>query len=642
MRELVRNIEKIEKSTTVLAEKLGGLERTVPAILTAAEDKTEDFNDTLQTTTDHLKDMTDLAEASFSKWEKAGQSLHGIFGGLTNVFQTLGGAIDGAGRYIRNLQRDPQGTLMNNVSQIPYAGPMLQVALESQFREDRFKTAGRQSVLQFQKTEGLDPAKVRETGAALGGEMKRLEESFLGKRDEVQAVWAAFAEGGAKSGEMTKKAGFEVKGFGDTVSQVALGVDKAFGQVAGTTAQLSNQIRQSSNVSLAESVELVKNLGAASHGTGQNMQSFVNTILQTTSALRVQSGDAKDLSNTYFKLQEVIKSTAAPGTSAARVSALAGSALGGLASFVQSMPQGMQALIGQDMAAKMHHSVDDLTGLRAFETGFQSQGGMQKGADFSKTAAELTFARLKKEGVAPGNDMYMALKAMGMPAQLADIVERAGGKLTGVDADKAAKEYEAKFKEVEKLQPLSSGDFEKVMDDIKNLMNSIGQMTIQLLATIAQALVSTIRVGADNTYSKEDALRDVLGRTTKLADEGEHASVLTKKIFGDAGSGFDVGSFMGPGTRQLASFKDEQQKEAGAHFFEQQGGGGWMAKWKADNYRRASTEGREKMRAGLSEEAQKEMREFVQKEDTETHTIVTNVITFKRPKKLVPRGDMPE
>lgn len=542
MRELVRNIEKIEHSVSLLVDRMGGLEKSVPTTLDKAKEKAGELNDGLEATTDHLKAMSDLAEESFSKWQKWGQSLTGIFEGV-------GGAISKAGGIMRELQNNPSGYLTSTVGQIPYVGPMLEVALKSQFRQSEFEKQGRQSALAFQGNQNLTESGVRATGAALGEQMRNIEEKWLGKSEDVKAVWEAFAKGGVKSTEIMKQASFEIEGFGKTISEVALGVDKAFGMTAGSTAELSNQIRQSSNASLSESVDLVKNLGLASQGTGQTMQAFIGTVLQATSALRVQGGDARDLANTYFKLQETIKTTAAPGTSGQRISALTGSALGGLSQFVQGMPIGLQALVGQDMSEKMGLKLTDIGSLRAFETGFQGHGGMKDNEDFSKKAAEAAYARLKSEGVTEGDDMYMALKSMGMSAQLADLLDRAKGNLTGPGADKAAKEYEDKLKEVAKLQPLTVGDLDRVMGDVQKLMMSIGQMTLNLLGTIAQTLISMARATFDSTYTHEDAMRDISGRAGRLADEGKRFGELSKRLGVDTGDALDVSGYFRQGSK---------------------------------------------------------------------------------------------
>jgi hypothetical protein len=519
MRELVRSIESIEKSTRALADHMGALERTVPTAIDKAREGTQDFNDHLRETNEHLKDMSDLAEESYTKWEKFVQS-------LTGKFQGLGMAIQHVGEQARRLQTDPGSLISQAIGSIPIAGPWLNVALESQFRQDRFQTAGRQAALQFQQTDRLDPNQVQRLGKELGGDMMRLEENFLAKKEEVQAVWGAFAQGGLKAIEMTKSAGFEIKGFGETLPQVALGIDKAFAQVAGTTAALSNEFRQNTNVGVAESVKLVKDLGLASHATGQNMQAFINTILQTTSALRVQGGDARDLANTYFKLQETVKGAMTSTTSGQRVSALTGAALGDLAGFVQSMPTGLKALVGQDIAAKLQVPVTDIGALRAMETGFQFFGEKSlKNEDFSKKAAEATYTRLKSEGVQSPDDMYMALKAMGMSSLLADITVRAGGKLTGRGAEDASKEYSDKLKQVSDLQPLNVGKFETLMKDLMNVVNAVGETITTVLLSILRGVLGLGEIGIKVASGDMSGLQGVTA-----------AGALFKSIGGNLGS----------------------------------------------------------------------------------------------------------
>lgn len=530
MRRMVESINRIGLAIGVIGERAEGSGDAVKLALGKAEEAFFGVKSAAGEAKEVLADLYAESEASMSSLDKLFQR----FGAGT---MTARQGIEGLGKVMQQLGRDNDansGFAGDALSKIPYVGPLLQMALDSEFREDKFRTAGRKAVLNMQRSDVLNPEQVKTTGAAIGADMKRLEESFLATRQEVQGVWQAYSEGGFKAVDMTKAVSFEVKGFGDTVATASLGLDKAFHLAAGSSAKFAETLTRSTNASLVDSVGLVKELGLAAHATGQSTEGFISTILQASSALRVQGGDARDLANTYFSLQGAIAKAMPTGTSAQRVSELTAGALSGLSSFAGNLPMGIKALVGQAIAKNdLGDSISDIEAIREMELGFHGKLGA-RGKDFSKTVAERTFQMFRGEGITSNSDMFMALtQAAGMTPQLADILVRNQGQLTGKGADEAAKAFQDQIKQAQDLQPLNVGEYERMMEELKQAMQAIGQATIQLLSYIATTLVSGFRYITQEGYSSEDFKSDTDKASARFYDSVVKASSKTGTVLGD-------------------------------------------------------------------------------------------------------------
>lgn len=488
MERLVNSIHRIDTAVTALASRTEVLgTRTVETIdrtvegLEKATAGAEDLRD-------DVRDMIDIMDLATPRIDNFAQKIKGIFASLN-----IGSVVEGFERItnvMAKLQTSPESTIMQGVRSIPVVGNMLEVMMRSQMQQDIAQTAGRRAMLGFQQGSNQSPEQITRQGAEIGDSMLSLERRFLATREEVQAVFGAMVQGGMKATDAVKQANFAVAGFGSTVVEVSLGVDKALQVAAGSTMQFATQITQGTGMQIDKSVALVKDLGGAAQATGLTFQQMVGSITQVTSALRVQGGDAQGLANAYFNIQAAIKGSMATDTSEQRVSDLSSAALGGVGQFVGGMNDGLKGFLGQGIAQRLGlGNMSALQALRGMETGFQMQG---RQGDFARASSEEAFSRLAPQ--AGGDDtklFFLLTKVANMPALLAEAMIKTQGGLFGSDDkfQKAKADMEAKLAQAETVQPLNIGTFEKTMKSLSEGVNAIGNLINTTLASILRVLL---------------------------------------------------------------------------------------------------------------------------------------------------------
>lgn len=563
LRRVVETLESIDKTLGALSEKLGAAPQKVRDLSQSVRDAGDDMQDALKETTDQLEDIQAISEKMFTSWDKFWQSARGSM-------QTLGDGISAAadkmsrlGDYGVRLQTSPESLLRGALHSTPFGG-FIEMMLNTAQRNDVFSTVGRRSLMGFQQTGGgLGGAEqVRQQGQQIGVRMKDLEESFLAAKEEVQAVYGAMVEGGFKAGQVTDRVTFQVKGFGQTVTEASLGLDKAFQLAAGSSMNFASALTRATGEGLPEMLSLVKDLGMRVGETGMNMQSFVGTIVQASSALRVQGADAKALAGAYMNVQESFKAAMDPRTSQQRVSEMAAGALQGIATWTANMPIGMQGLVGRQVGQRLGIDTSrmDITEvLLNIKTGWQ-MAGRGAGQSFEREAVISTWQAL---GNMPPPQRAFAMMQSGASPEMAMALlqaERSGGVDKMFDFTKAKESEQKRLSEAAELQPLNKTTFEKMMKEIQAAMYAIGEVMIGLLGNIATGIVNfplifegsagreqySQKMAKSWSYTNKAALRvgDNLGRLVdQLGEElgdtqaGGDLREMFQGVFGGGGGG---------------------------------------------------------------------------------------------------------
>ena len=577
--EMRRVVEDIHRMTDAIASMASALDRGAAQAATGIDGVAKaaaGVNSEIDKAQKKTEEMTANLDLNFSKLQKTLQSVEGI---MKSIGSHAGAVFQG----MNSLQSNPQNMIMNKISAIPVYGPLIEMMIESQQRQDILRTAGRNAVLQFGSRQTLNPEDVKRMGVEVGAEMQRLEENFLGTRDEVMAVFGAISEGGGKVADALKPASIQIKGFEDSLVGTSLGLDKSFRQSAGTTATLASALSKDMGTSLEKSLMLVKDLGQAAQGTSLNFQQFVGTILQVTSALRTQGGDAEDLAKAYFNIRGAFQSSLGPGVDSRHLDALTGQALQGIPGAVTGISEGMQAVIAQKMAGGR---LSDIGALRAYQTGFQFSGvpGMQ-GPDGRRHFEQQAIEQIYNQGAQNtrnSDELFLFLTKIGhMPAELAEAMIQTQGNLFQGDAYKEKrKEYEKAAQQAADLQPLTIGTFEKVMKEIQNLMFAVSQLIVAALGTLITVSGNGFKMIAaavhgdfaevkelkkqnqdafDNMYKKGDAVKD---RLKQLGSNVDISGVVDMFTDPEKGNGKSVQDVMNEAHQRFVESK-QQIREAG-------------------------------------------------------------------------------
>lgn len=486
---VIDSIKRIDTSVSSIADKLGVVIERSKTIKEGVDEVAGKAEEGAKKANEEMEDLLKTSEKAFESIDKWSQTLKGSLRGLADDFaQNFGKITDG----MRQMQRSPESFVENMLGKIPMGfGALAQVMLESTTRVDKFSTAGRQAFLAFEATGVQSIDKITQSGAALGQTMMHLEENFLASRQDVQAAFGALAQGGFKVEEAVDKAGFSVAGFGDEVALASLGLDKAFKVAAGTSANLAGTLSKDTGLALTKSIDLIKDMGLAAHGTGLTMQAFVGNILQVTSALRTQGSDARDLASAFFNMEKAFKGAVGTNVSAQRVSDMAGMALSGVGQFVSGMSEGMQGAIALEVARKVAVGGDKLDiwgAMRGMKTGF-SLNDKNAGQSFESASAEAVYGKFGD--IQNPDQKFRALMGPGgMNALMAEFMVRTGGQgFADPTKFKEEKEnYEKQLKEVAGKEPLNTADYVKAMDKLQQVINAMGELTASLLSAIVRGI----------------------------------------------------------------------------------------------------------------------------------------------------------
>ena len=530
VRELVAQISKLESSVSAIAEKLGAVRDTSVALFDRAKDS---LSDTSKKSKD-IEDQMIKIEGTIGGMDKVLSHIKGTFAdmGVTS-FQH---GIEGVGRAMLGLQTSAEGTIRSFVSGIPYIGPFIEMMLNSAKKMAEFTASGQRSFLGFERTQFIDPAQIEKSGTALGKYMESLEHSFLATRQEVERVFSTFAQGGAKAEQVTKNVNLEIEGFGKTLAETSLGLDRAFQLAAGTFAGFETQLAKTTNVALTDTASIVEDIGIRARAAGMDMQMFMGTILDVTSALRVQGGDAKSLSATYLDLQTNLKGMLGKGQDI-RANELATEAMKGIPAAIQGMPKGMQGLIAQDVAMKMTgQRMGKLEAYVEMMTGFVGKT-KEGGPGLEQAILSAEFDKIRRQTNDPVRQQLM-LQQFGQSPILAKMAVETQGRIfdprsSGI-TDEQRKKFQDELNKAKENQPLNISSFTRGMQGLENVFQRVGEAMLSVLQAILKTLVAgLLTLTGAGGFDRHDFARVVGGEFGKLKAKGEEISSAFK------GSGLD-------------------------------------------------------------------------------------------------------
>lgn len=553
LERIAEAIFKIEQSVSSLARVTEGASRTVRDGVESVEKGVEGVKKQVDNVERDISDLVDISELATSSIDNAFQKLSNISQrlGLDKVIKDLGDIeklAGNIGKSMASMQREGgvESAAKEALKSIPMGG-FLMMALQSSMRQDIFDTAGRSTALKFEQNGASSADTIRSRGAQLGHRSMMLDEANYAEAGELNKSFGTLADKGIKIDDAFAKATVTVKGFGYTIGETALGLDKAFQAAAGTSAALASQLTQETNKSLDESLSLVREMGLAAHATGRSFESFAGIMTQVTGALRVQGGSLHDIEAAYMNIQKGFNGMFGNDPKMKyRADNLTAGAVSGLGAMVTGADVGMQAHIAEAVGKRLGidtSGMSDVDLVNNMRTGFQREGGASN-EDFMKssiieqwnaidgTSAEREFYFREQRGVPP--ELAMALR----------MAQDSGGNLfDDTDLNKAIGASAQQLQEDPK-SPLSMGKFEEVMKDVMNVMNAVGEVIGSLLTGILRVLMATAEVGYKTLHGNMsfDEGAERLGNTigevfSGVNKAGLHAGETIRKT-GVSGLGF--------------------------------------------------------------------------------------------------------
>lgn len=227
---------------------------------------------------------------------------------------------------------------------IPFVGGLLGLMLMGRQQETKFAALGEQAAQVFKKVGAVGGNTVRE----LTGDIKQLSIAGMASEGDIAAVADAFASMGISAAEAKQSMGMDlgVKGIRDSAINATLAMDKLFQNASGAGAKSASEIMTNMNVEFKDAVNIYKDMSFAARDAGMSQQMFVGSIMQASSALRVQGGDVKFLGAALLKTRE---NYIAQGMDAQRANEMAANGVKQIGNAIANMSVGMKSFIGRQI-----------------------------------------------------------------------------------------------------------------------------------------------------------------------------------------------------------------------------------------------------------------------------------------------------
>lgn len=408
-----------------------------------------------------------------------------------NIGDQLGGAI---------------GRMAGRVSQVGGVSGILGFLLWGQMEQAEWNARAQQSA---QVIEGLEPMSKRFL-STVGAQVRSLVVNGQASIEDLRATIGAAAEFGFGQTQLLA-GGFH--GVNRSAMTATVAMDKLFEVGAGTTAKAAAELAATTNSTFADGVKFVEELGRSARETGMHFNSMLGTIMQITSALRLQMNTTEDLKDANKALVQTMAGFQAQGMGAPRAAQLATMGMQGIAGALQGIGPGLKAVIGERIGG-----AQGLGAIRQFEQGFR---GDDVGF-FRRTMTEV--AGMSRE-IAGGDDdtQYQVLKQLfGMSPEAAEAMismQRAMDR--GEMTDKEATGYLEELKNALSKEGLKESTFDKMMRQLMNALANIAAGLVKILVSGFQSLILLGRaavakmLGADN-----DAIRDAMASSFEPIAKG--------------------------------------------------------------------------------------------------------------------------
>lgn len=498
-----RRVQELLNAIGQINESVQRMATTITGVGNAAKKASEDSQDATKKAAGDLKGLTDEAVDLFAVLESNLTTFEKVKQGLSRVGEAVGG-VKGGLQYLHLTQKDAQGSFESLLSTLANRSPWLrvvQMTYDAQMALEKFEAVSRKATLSFLQTGRLTEGQVIRLGEEIGHVSEQLRIAHFAAAGELEQVLVAAAVGGVTIEEAWSKSAYGVGEFGDTIAVVALKTDKAFDQVAGTTARLATDLQKNIGGSFDEAVAKIGRMGIVARETGLTMSMFVGTVNQVTSALRMQGSTAEDVGGVILKASQFFgRLYGTEGTKDLRTGQVAEQTAKDLGSLFQRPSDALVGLHGKEIVKRMY----GLSEAQVSELGFKGIDYVMKTGGFPETSG--LRGRRPKMGMevagqlAISEELYRqhpdmseterfqllqrspfagARAAPGLAALLAAIPRGATPESVQARVAESDKELRRGQLEAEKLAPLTAPKFTQVMESVENVLKAGFQSVVE-------------------------------------------------------------------------------------------------------------------------------------------------------------------
>lgn len=408
-----------------------------------------------------LKEMEDEFQDVSRTWgeflmepiEQARRQIGELFDDLD---KRIGRGRDQAGGLFDGLRR-LQGTVLAGV---PFGG-ILGLMLYGLMKEDEWRASAERSTAILERAGSRVSSGLR---SRLASDLRGLKLTIPSIIEDIQATLASGVEQGFTGKDLLGTRGLQV-GDARIARNLAMSltaIDKEFEQAAGTASKFAATIAVDTNRPLKEAARLVADIGFAARDSGVSFMQMQGTVMQVTSALRLQNTEASQVVAIAQKVQEGYQ---AAGMTKERAGRLAMDAVGGMGQLVANLGPGLKGFLGERLTGGRQRGTDAIYAMEAGLTGKDP------------TAALMEIGKLARERVGDdkGKQSLFFQKAFGMSVEQAHALIKIGEATKGTfDVGKMSAEQTKELKDAFKDDSLKQSKFDIMINKLINAVQIMG------------------------------------------------------------------------------------------------------------------------------------------------------------------------
>lgn len=471
MQQAARVIAKV-LATEINKALKGDVRQGIDELSSSARDDIEDVFSSLDQQVDvsfsnlrkKTEDWTRQIEEAKKKWGEALKDMNTRLPGVG-----LGTAVGGMAGQLSSMM----GGLGSGAGLIGFFKQGLNAA-------EQWRAAGGRVALTFKSVGDISA----HSGAAVGtfaAQIRQLTADGVASESDFAAVAQSMATNGISLGEALKHVALSGTDFTGNAVRVGVELDAAFSQASGTTMGLAAQFSALTNKHLPDGLQLVTDIGRAAQSMGMSFQVATGAIMQTSSSLRTQMVDARQLGDMMGRMQSYFKGTGMTDRTAGAFSTVA---LQGVGQSIAGMSDAMKGFLGS--------KIGNQTGAAAvidFERGMRGSAGADY---FGKTIATIV-EQVRGISANPLEQQFALQKLFGMPPETAEAI--IGMSKDGADsktiAERAAQQSTSLLKGLND-KALGTNTFEAAMRNIQNGLDRVSLGLLQVVTTILVGILEGI------------------------------------------------------------------------------------------------------------------------------------------------------
>jgi hypothetical protein len=352
----------------------------------------------------------------------------------------------------------------------------------------------------------------------LNGDIRTLEQSIPGITGNFQAAGAALANMGFTGRDAGQAISQDLSMARDTVMNLTVAMDRFFELGQGEAMKLAATVASNTNSSLKQSAELVRDIGLSVQDTGLSFNQMLGSVMQVTSALRLQTNELKEAKDVAEVIRDAQAGFQMEGFSAQGAAQAAAAGLQGVAGALQGLDTGMKAYLGSQMTGEG----PSLSTFRRFEEGFRGEN-----RSFFKDSIEALLTTSREMGGGDEDRQYLALRtAFNLSAEQAQTlmaIQQDAGEQKSIS--QSAEQHMDALNKAFKDEALKQSTFKTLTNRLIQVVARVGSALIDVLVSGLEGLLATVTyltqyLTIGTTAREDDAYFRYLMMSSRQAQQG--------------------------------------------------------------------------------------------------------------------------